>query len=236
MPFAAIGAQKYKNTRDYHTKWSKTMQADFLPSEPPGKPSHIYNTILVSHKKEWNNTISSNMDATKDYHTKVKYVRKTNTIWCHLCVKSNIWQKWTYLQNRNRLTDTENRLAAAKWEGVGKGWSGRLGIKMQTTVYWMDKQGSTSLVAQTVKHLSTMWEIWVRSLGWEDSLEKEMATHSSTLALKIPWTEELGAGYYAWGCKELGTTERLHFTSLYSRGNYIQYSVIKHNGKEYWQN
>ena len=39
-----------------------------------------------------------------------------------------------------------------------------------------------------------------------------MATHSSTLALKIPWTEELGTGYYPWGRKELGTTERLHFT------------------------
>ena len=39
----------------------------------------------------------------------------------------------------------------------------------------------TSLVAQTVKHLSTMWETWVQSLGWEDSLEQEMATHSSTL-------------------------------------------------------
>ena len=38
-----------------------------------------------------------------------------------------------------------------------------------------------------------------------------MATHSSTLALKIPWTEELGAGYYPWGRKESGTTERLHF-------------------------
>ena len=46
--------------------------------------------------------------------------------------------------------------------------------------------------------------------GLEDSLEKEMATHSSTLALKIPWTEELGAGYYPWGCKESGTTEGLH--------------------------
>ena len=69
----------------------------------------------------------------------------------------------------------------------------------------------TSLVAQMVKHLSTMWETWVRSLGWEDSLEKEMATHSSTLALKIPWTEELGEGYYPLGAKELGTTERLHF-------------------------
>ena len=71
-----------------------------------------------------------------------------------------------------------------------------------------------SLVAQTVKCLSAMWEIWVRSLGWEDSLEKEMATHSSTLALKIPWTEELGAGYYPRGCKEWGTTERLHFLSF----------------------
>ena len=40
----------------------------------------------------------------------------------------------------------------------------------------------TSLVAQMVKRLSTMWETWVRSLGQEDSLEKEMATHSSTLA------------------------------------------------------
>ena len=48
----------------------------------------------------------------------------------------------------------------------------------------------TSLVAQTIKHLPTMQETWVRSLGWEDPLEKEMATHSSTLAWKIPFTEE----------------------------------------------
>ena len=41
-----------------------------------------------------------------------------------------------------------------------------------------------------VKHLSTVQETWVRSLGQEDPLEKEMATHSSTLAWKIPWTEE----------------------------------------------
>ena len=50
----------------------------------------------------------------------------------------------------------------------------------------------TSLVAQTVKHLSTMQETWVRSLGWEDPLEKEMAIHSRTIAWKIPWTEEPG--------------------------------------------
>ena len=47
-------------------------------------------------------------------------------------------------------------------------------------------------VAQMVKHLSTMWETQVQSLGWEDPLEKEMAIHSSTIAWKIPWTEEPG--------------------------------------------
>ena len=47
-----------------------------------------------------------------------------------------------------------------------------------------------SLVAQKVEHLSAMWEPQVRSLGLEDPLEKEMATHSSILAWKILWTEE----------------------------------------------
>ena len=49
-----------------------------------------------------------------------------------------------------------------------------------------------SLLAQTVRHLPTVWETRVQSLGWEDPLEKEMATHSSTAAWKIPWTEEPG--------------------------------------------
>ena len=65
------------------------------------------------------------------------------------------------------------------------------------------------MMAQMVKHLSTMWETWVRSLGWEDSLEKEMATHSSTLAQKIPWTEELVQAT-VHGVTELDTTEQLH--------------------------
>ena len=51
---------------------------------------------------------------------------------------------------------------------------------------------SASLVAQTVKRLPTMRETWVPSLGREDLLEKEMATHSSILAWKIPWMEEPG--------------------------------------------
>ena len=47
-------------------------------------------------------------------------------------------------------------------------------------------------MAQKVKNLPAMWETWVRSLGWEDPLEKEIAIHSSILAWRIPWTEEPG--------------------------------------------
>ena len=65
-------------------------------------------------------------------------------------------------------------------------------------------------MVQMVKNLPPVWETWVRSLGWEDPLEKEMATHSSILAWRIPWTEELG-GLQSTGRKELDMTERLHF-------------------------
>ena len=51
-----------------------------------------------------------------------------------------------------------------------------------------------SLVAQRLKHLPAMWKTWVQSLGPEDSLEKEMATHSSILAWRIPWRRSL-VGY-----------------------------------------
>ena len=53
-------------------------------------------------------------------------------------------------------------------------------------------------MAQTVKRLPTMWETCVQSLGWEDLLEKEMATHFSTLAWKIAWTEEPGGLQSMW--------------------------------------
>ena len=65
--------------------------------------------------------------------------------------------------------------------------------------------GKTSLVAQMVKRLSTMQETWVRSLGREDPLEKGMATHSSILAWRIPWTEE-PSRLQSMGWQELDTT------------------------------
>ena len=59
-------------------------------------------------------------------------------------------------------------------------------IQLLQPHYW------TSLLAQMAKRLPTVWETWVPSLRREDPLEKEMATHSSTLAWKIPWAEEPG--------------------------------------------
>ena len=66
----------------------------------------------------------------------------------------------------------------------------------------------TALVVQMVKNVPTMQKTWVRSLGREDPLEKGMATHSSILAWRIPWTEEPGR-HSPWGCEELDTTEGL---------------------------
>ena len=60
-----------------------------------------------------------------------------------------------------------------------------------------------SLVAQMVKNLPAMWETRVRSLGWDDPLEKGMATHSSILAGRIPWTEEPG-GLQSMGLQRAG--------------------------------
>ena len=57
-----------------------------------------------------------------------------------------------------------------------------------------------------VKNPPAMWEIWVRSLGWEDPLEEGMATHTSILAWKIPWTGEPG-GLQSIGLQELDMTE-----------------------------
>ena len=72
-----------------------------------------------------------------------------------------------------------------------------------------------SLVAQAVKHLPSMQETWVQSLGQEDPLEKEMATHSSILASKIPQTEE-PSRLQSTGSQRVGHdwVTSLHFTSL----------------------
>ena len=72
--------------------------------------------------------------------------------------------------------------------------------------YFCSRLILASLLAQSVKNLPAMQETQVRFLGREDPLEKEMATHSSILAWRIPWTEEPG-GLQSVGSQESGVTE-----------------------------
>ena len=75
-----------------------------------------------------------------------------------------------------------------------------------TLIHYIYTSLRASLVAQLVKNLPALWETRVQSLGREDLLEKEIATHSSILAWRILWTVEAG-GLQSWGCKELDMTE-----------------------------
>ena len=79
---------------------------------------------------------------------------------------------------------THNARDPSSIPGLGRSCEEGIGYPLQYS--W------ASLVAQMVKNLPAVWETWIQSLGLEDPLEKEMATHSSTLAWKIPWAEEPG--------------------------------------------
>ena len=82
----------------------------------------------------------------------------------------------------------------------------RVGHDSATKQQQQHEEGITrraSLVAQRIKRLPAMQETQVRSLSWEDALEKEMATHSSILAWRIPWTEEPG-GLQSMGLQRVG--------------------------------
>ena len=111
---------------------------------------------------------------------------------------------------RELVMDSEARCAAI--HGVTKSWtwlSDWTELKGQKSRQDHRYSFVASLIVQLVKNLPTMWQTWVQSLGQEDHLEKEMATHSSILAWRIPWREEPG-GYNPPGRKESETTERLH--------------------------
>ena len=76
-------------------------------------------------------------------------------------------------------------------------------METMTDFIFLGSKITASLLAQRLKHLPAMWETWVRSLGQEDPLEKEMATHSSTLAWRIPWMEE-PSGLQSTGSQRVG--------------------------------
>ena len=76
-------------------------------------------------------------------------------------------------------------------------------------------------MAQTDKKLPAMQENWVKSLGWEDPLQKGMATHSSILAWRFPWTEEPGR-LQSMGLQESDTTETLTLQQMRRQGFVVQ--------------
>ena len=90
--------------------------------------------------------------------------------------------------------------------GVGSipGWGTKISHASRPKKKVKQKQYRASLVAQMVKNLPTRQEIWVQFLGQEDPLEKEIATHSSILAWRIPWTEEEPDGLQSTGLQRVG--------------------------------
>ena len=100
-------------------------------------------------------------------------------------------------------------------------------------LYWV------SLAAQRLKRLPEMWDTWVQSLGREDPLEKEMATHSSTLAWRIPWTVEPGGLQSTWS--QSRTWLHFHFSlsniNIYARSStYIVLEDSRINKRRLYQN
>ena len=84
-----------------------------------------------------------------------------------------------------------------------------------------------SLVAQLVKNLPTIWETWVQSLGWEDPLEKGMATHFSFLAWRTPWTEEPG------GLQSMGLLRVRHDWATFTFNNVVFWFTSVHTSSYY---
>ena len=145
-------------------------------------PTYWSFSFSISLSNEYSGLISFRMDWL-DLHAGQRTLKsllqhhssKVSILWC---------SSFFIVQLSHPYMTSGKTIALTRWTFVGKAMSLLFNVLFKLVI--------TSLVAQTVKRLSTMRETQVRSLGWEDPLEKEMAIHSSTIAWKIPWTEEPG--------------------------------------------
>ena len=178
--------------------WKKSS---YLPlwslhcSEPYGEGSRKRQTVRKKSRMEKKKTLGSDKGNTENYSR----------------VSQEKWQ-FPWFSRKNRiLWDGEG--VHSTWKGEEthdcRGEKVQQVLEMMSSRIWPPLQESrASLVAQMVTNLPAMWETWVRSLGQEDPLEKEMATHSSILAWRIPWQKSL-VGYSPWGGKESDMTDQL---------------------------
>ena len=101
----------------------------------------MYNGILLSHKKEQSNATCSDMDRPRDSHTEWSMSDRERQISYDITYRANLkkWYKWTYLQNRNRVTDVENKRMVTRGKvGWGMDKLGDWGWHIHTTVYKID--------------------------------------------------------------------------------------------------
>ena len=140
---------------------SPTLQADSLPADSAGKPKNTETGSLfllqwILPTQESNQGLLHYRWILYQLATRVSQVRKTNIIWCNLHVESKIWYKWTYLQNRNRLTDMKSK---EKGDELGLAdtncysWT----FKLQTF-----KVGNMHLVSARNQNLCRHPQVWVK--------------------------------------------------------------------------
>ena len=136
-------------------------------------------SFSISPSNEYSGLISFRMDW-------LDLLAVQGTLIEHRCSKASILQCSAFFMVHfsHPYMTTGKIIALTRWTFVGK--------VMPLLFNVLSRFVMTSLVAQMVRSLPAMWETWVRSLGWKEPLEKEMATHSNILAWKIPWTEEHG--------------------------------------------
>ena len=184
LPSILPSIRVFSNESYLRTRWPKYWIFNFSIS-----PSKEYSG-LISFRMDW-------LDLLENQGT-------LKSLCQHHGLKASVlqWSAFFMVQLSHPYMSTGKTIALTIWTFVSK---------VKSLLFNTLSRLITSLVAQMVKCLSALWQTCFQSLGWEDSLEKEMATHTSTLALTISWMEELGAGYYPWGCKESGTNEWLHF-------------------------